>query len=496
MLFASIEYLLFLPIVFLIFWVLPKKVRWIVLLTASCFFYMFYNWKLIFIFLITIVVSYLGAYLLDRFSGRNKLKNFIFVITIIAVVAPLIVFKFVPFFFDLYQTIANSITGAKTKGIITMVIPLGISFYTFQTISYITDVYREITPWEKHFGYHALFLLYFPQILQGPIERANDLIPQLKATETRSIKEIDIPKAFRVMIIGFFKKVAIADLFGILVNKVFNNVADSNGLMVLVSVFCYMVQIYGDFSGYSDIAIGSSELFGIKIKDNFNLPYESKSIREYWTRWHITLGTWFKDYIFAPLAHARVNPYICTMIVFLISGLWHGAEYTFIIWGALHGIFQVIGMLTQKKRNKLWKKINIDPKGKLVNILRIIGTFLLVAFANIFFRANNVSDAFFAIGKMFTNWNVTGGVFRVSYSEFGLSTFPIIYGLLVILALKPIEALKKIANPNQPNTILNKIFKNPIVRYASYVVMTTCVVCAWIHLKATNVTSDFIYFNF
>ena len=496
MLFASIEYLLFLPATFLLFWICPKKARWVVLLAASCFFYMFYNWKLIFIFLITIVTSYVGSYLIDKYSQRTKLKNTIYIITLILVIAPLIVFKFVPFFYDVYQSIINSINGVKTKGILSMVVPLGISFYTFQTISYVTDVYREVTPWEKHFGYYSLFLLYFPQILQGPIERANDLIPQLKETETRKIKDINIPESFRIMLIGFFKKVAIADLFGIIVSKTFNNVADANGLMILVSVLCYMVQIYGDFSGYSDIAIGSSELFGIKIQDNFNLPYESKSIREYWSRWHITLGTWFRDYIFSPLAHMRVNPYVCTMIVFLICGIWHGAAYTFLIWGVMHGVFQVIGLLTIKKRNKLWKKCGVNPKGKLVGTLRIICTFLLVAFANIFFRANSVSDAGLAIAKLFTDWNVVGGVFPITYAEFGLSVFAIVYGVIVIFTLKPVESLKRIGYPNQPNTILNKVFSESWVRYASYLIMTACVICAWVHLHATNVESAFIYFQF
>ena len=496
MLFASIEYLLFLPATFLLYWVCPKKVRWVVLLAASCFFYMFFNWKLIFFFLFTIVISYVGAFLIEKYSKRNKLKNFIFATTLILVVAPLIVFKYVPFFYDVYQSIANSITGVKTKGIISIVVPLGISFYTFQTIAYVTDVYREVTPWEKHFGYYALFLLYFPQILQGPIERANDLIPQLKNSENASIKDVNYPEAFRIMLIGFFKKAAIADLFGIIVDKSFNNVADANGLMIIVSVFCYMVQLYADFSGYSDIAIGSSELFGIKIQDNFDLPYESKSIREYWNRWHITLGTWFRDYIFSPLAHAGVNAYICTIIVFLISGLWHGADLTFIIWGLLFGVFQVIGMSTIKKRNKFWKKHNINPKGTLVNSLRIVGTFLLVTFIQIFFRANDINDAFLALSKIFTGWDVVGGVFPVSYETFGLSVFAIIYGVLVVFTLKPIENLKKIGYPNQPDNRLSRIFNNEIVRYASYVVMAVCVICAWVHLHSTNIESSFIYFQF
>ena len=494
--FASVEYLLFLPITFILFWICPKKARWIVLLAASCFFYMFYNWKLIFIFLITIVISYVGSFLIEKFSERNKLKNVIYIITLLGIIAPLIVFKFVPFFYDVYETIVNSIMGIKEKGILSVVVPLGISFYTFQSIAYVTDVYREITPWERHFGYFALFLLFFPQVIQGPIERANDLIPQLKEISNRKLKDVNIPQAFRLMLIGFFKKIAIADLFGIIVNKTFNDMNNANGLMVVVAVLCYMVQIYGDFSGYSDIAMGSSELFGIKVQDNFNLPYESQSIREYWSRWHITLGTWFRDYIFSPLAHARVNPYICTMIVFLISGIWHGADYTFLIWGALHGLFQVIGMLTQKKRNKLWKKWKVNPKGNLVGTLRIIGTFCLVMFANIFFRANTIQDAFLALSKIFTNWNVEGGIFKYSYSAFGLSVFAIIYGALIIFTLKPAEILKKIGYSGEPDSKLRRFFSHPTLRYASYCLMLVFVICAWVHLKSSNVESSFIYFQF
>lgn len=496
MLFSSIEYLLFLPATFLLYWVSPKQIRWVVLLAASCFFYMFYNWKLIFIFLITIIVSYVGSYLIEKYSQKTKLKNTIFIVTLVLVIAPLIVCKYVPFFFDVYQSIANSFRDVKQHGILSIVVPIGISFYTFQTIAYVTDVYREVTPWEKHFGYYALFLLYFPQILQGPIERANDLIPQLKESETKSIKDINFPEAFRIMLIGFFKKIAIADLFGIIVNKTFNDVSSANSLMVLASIFCFMIQLYGDFSGYSDIAIGSSELFGIKIQDNFNLPYESKSIREYWSRWHITLGTWFRDYVFSPLARLNVNPYLCVLIVFLISGIWHGAAYTFIIWGVLQGVGQVIGMLTLKKRNKLWKKWGINPKGKLVSSLRIVATFLMISFINIFFRANSVNDAFLLISKIFTNWDVAGGVFPATYEAFGLSVFAIIYGSIVIFTLKPIESLKKIGYPNQSESKLNRFFSNSAVRYASYLVMIFCVVCAWVHLKSSNVESVFIYFQF
>ncbi|MDE6441124.1 MAG: MBOAT family protein, partial [Clostridia bacterium] len=229
----------------------------------------------------------------------------------------------------------------EPAGYFSLILPVGISFYTFQTLSYVIDIYKTKIRAERHFGYYALFVCFFPQLVAGPIERPQDLIPQLK--QEKSIKALDYSGAFRIMLIGFFKKIAVADMIGIVVNATFNNVSSANGLMVLISSVLFSFQIMCDFSGYSDIAVGCAKLFGIDLTENFKSPYSSKSIKEFWGRWHISLSHWLRDYIYFPLGGSRVKKWrwcLNILIVFFISGLWHGANYNFVIWGVMHGVFQ------------------------------------------------------------------------------------------------------------------------------------------------------------
>ena len=295
------------------------------------------------------------------------------------------------------------------------------------------------------------------------------------------------------MLIGFFKKIAIADVIGIYVNVVYQDLASANGFAVLIASLLFAVQIFCDFSGYSDIAVGCAKLFGIDLTENFKNPYGSKSIKEFWNRWHISLSKWLRDYIYFPLGGSRVNKFrwiMNIMIVFFISGLWHGANYTFIVWGLLHGVFQIIGVLTLNARNKVWNKLKVNPDGKLVSALRIITTFLLVDFCWIFFRANNIGDASLAITKIFTNWELNIEYFNNTINLFGFDWKNVLYIVVCILSLSLIEKLKYIKlNPS-------KIFSNECVRYASYFIMSLFVVCSWIYLQASEVGSSFIYFQF
>lgn len=295
-------------------------------------------------------------------------------------------------------------------------LPVGISFYTFQTASYVVDVYKGKIKSEKHFGYYALYVTFFPQLVARPIERVEDLLPQLK--EEKKLKDIDFVSSFRIMLVGFFKKIAIADVIGIYVNFVYNDISNASGLSVLIASVLFAVQIFCDFSGYSDIAVGCAKLFGINMTENFKNPYGAKSVKDFWNRWHLSLSQWLRDYIYFPLGGSRVKKFrwvINVLIVFFVSGIWHGANYTYIIWGLLHGIFQVIGVLTLNKRNRIWNKIGIDHNGKLVSILRIIGTFLIIDFCWIFFRANSVGDSFIAINKIFTDCSFNIKYFKDSF---------------------------------------------------------------------------------
>ncbi len=491
MLFNSIEFLIFLPITFCLYWIFPKKIKWLVLLIASYVFYMWWNWKLVFLILFTTIISYLCGLLVDRCKNRIGIKRFILIISLLLCFGVLIFFKYFPFLANVYSDIIKAFGGSGIHGYFDIMLPVGISFYTFQTASYVIDCYKGKIQSEKHFGYFALFVTFFPQLVAGPIERPEDLIPQLKSE--KSIKIIDYSSAFRIMLIGFFKKIAVADVIGIYVNSVYQNVSEANGLMVLIASFLFAIQIFCDFSGYSDIAVGCAKLFGVNLTENFNNPYSSKSIKEFWNRWHISLSKWLRDYIYFPLGGSRVNRFrwmINIMIVFFISGLWHGANYTFIVWGLLHGAFQIVGSLTLKYRDKAWQKIKINPNGKFVSCLRIIGTFIIVDFCWIFFRANNINDAAIAITKIFTDWNFSFEFIKNSVKALGITKIAIPYILICFAGLLVVEKLKYI------NVKPTKILDNSIVRYASYFVLTLFIMGAWIYLQASEVGSSFIYFQF
>lgn len=491
MLFNSLEFLIFLPIVFILFWIFPKKYKWIVLLAASYVFYMWWNWKLVFLILFTTVISYSCGLLFKKLDNRIAIKRTILITGLVLCFGVLLFFKYFPFLADVYFDIVAIFNGKTIHGYFDIMLPVGISFYTFQTASYVIDTYKgKISP-EKHFGYYALFVTFFPQLVAGPIERPEDLIPQLKAE--KHIKDIDYSSALRIMLIGFFKKIAVADMIGIAVNNVYSDISAANGFAVTMASLLFAVQIFCDFSGYTDIAIGCAKLFGVNLTENFKHPYSATSIKDFWNRWHITLSKWLRDYIYFPLGGNRCSKIkwiFNVMVVFFISGLWHGANYTFIVWGLMHGVMQVIGVLTLKYRNMFWNKIKVNPEGKLVFALRVIGTFLLVDFCWIFFRANSIGDAGLAVAKIFTDWQFNLEYFQSGVETLGFSWQYVVYVIPCIAVLPFLEKLKYI------HVDTSKIFAHFSVRYVSYFILTMCVVCAWIFLQQSNIGSSFIYFQF
>lgn len=491
MLFNSLEFLIFLPIVFVLFWIFPKKYKWVILLIASYFFYMSWNWKLVFLILFTTIISYLCGILVERYNEQKVLKKAIVIVSSVLCLGVLFFFKYFNFFFEIINDIRTAITGTGFTGYFAIMLPVGISFYTFQTLSYVIDVYRGTVKAEKHFGYYTLFVSFFPQLVAGPIERPQDLLPQLK--EHKCFKSIDYSGAFRYILIGAFKKIAIADMIGIIVNATYTNVDNANGLMVLISTVLFSFQILCDFSGYSDIAVGTAKLFGINLTENFKSPYKAKSIKEFWNRWHISLSKWLRDYIYFPLGGSRVSKVrwcINIMVVFLISGLWHGASYNFIIWGAMHGAFQIIGSFTLSLRNKFWLKIKMNPEGRFVSSLRILGTFLLVSFSWIFFRANTIQDSFTAISKLFSDWHFNLDYFKTTWKNLELGWPIFIYSVLGIALMLTLERLKEV------DSVSSYVYKYKSLRFACYLVLGWCVVYSWIFLQATDVGSSFIYFQF
>lgn len=485
--FNSIYFLLCLPIVLLLYWILPHRFRWIMLLAVSYAFYMSWNAWLIFLILFTTIISYSSGLLMNKFNSK-KVKIPCLVITLIGCLGVLFFFKYFNFTVNLVIDIINLGAADIPKFTFSLILPVGISFYTFQTLSYVIDVYRGKITVERHFGYYALFVTYFPQLVAGPIERPENLIPQLRAK--RKFNSEDLCVGLRITLIGYIKKIVIADGVAIYVNAVYNNVATATGLTVLLATVLFAIQIYCDFSGYTDIAIGVARMMGIKLCDNFKQPYLAISIKDFWRRWHISLTSWFTDYVYIPLGGNRCKFWrwgINVMIVFLLSGLWHGASLTFIVWGGIHGVYQIIGKL----KNTLLIKFSNKSKIKLPNntftvfINRII-TFTLVCFAWIFFRANSLTDCGILITKLFTDW--TGSIEAVK--SIGLNGMSIIIIMLMCSILAFSQYVTKF---DSSNCMLNS---SSMVRGMAYVYMVIAVIIAWGMLISGGGESSFIYFQF
>lgn len=492
MVFNSVEFLIFYPIVLLLYFSLPKKAKWIMLLGASYFFYL--SWKgdhtfldtvkLLMLIVFTTIVSYVSGIIISRTESKSTKK--------ICLTVTLLVCFGILFFYKYFNFLSASVTsamrffGADTRDYsLDLILPVGISFYTFQTLSYVIDVYRGTTTVEKNLGYYALYVSFFPQLVAGPIERPENLLPQLKTPHKLTWE--NARGGLHKILIGFFKKVVVADLFASYVVNVYNDVENANGLMVLIATVLFAFQIYCDFSGYTDIAIGCAEVMGIRLMQNFDRPYYAKTIKEFWARWHISLSAWFKDYLYIPLGGNRCSKFrncLNIMIVFLVSGLWHGAAWTYVIWGALHGLYQVIGKFTYKPRNRIWEKIGVSPDGKFVSALRRFNTFILVCFAWIFFRANSTSDVWIIIRKLFTSWTFSIGFLTDSINAMGLDLTGILTCILSLALLSVIDRRKlELRNNTAPVNI----------RFG-YVVWA--VALAWVLLLAGDGASSFIYFQF
>jgi D-alanyl-lipoteichoic acid acyltransferase DltB (MBOAT superfamily) len=401
MLFNSVEFLIFFPVVVVIYFATPHKYRWVLLLIASYYFYM--SWKAE--YLILIIISTLVDYFLAIQIGKtyNKLnRKILLVLSLTSNLGLLFAFKYFNFLNDSIRHIFNLFSLSYQVPGFDLLLPVGISFYTFQTLSYTIDVYRGKKEPEKHLGIFAVYVSFFPQLVAGPIERATNLIPQFH-------KKLDfdyerVTDGLKLMAWGFFKKLVIADRLAIMVNTVYNNPTQYEGIHFIVTTIFFAFQIYCDFSGYSDIAIGGAKVMGYKLMNNFDRPYSSKSIFEFWKRWHISLSTWFRDYLYIALGGNRVIKwrwYYNLFIVFLISGLWHGASWTFVIWGALNGFYLVFAIFTKEIRIKFVRLISLDRFPKLYKYIQLSITFTLICFAWIFFRANNISDAFYIISHLF-----------------------------------------------------------------------------------------------
>lgn len=405
MFFNSIHFLFFLPIVLFLYFITPYRYRWFLLLVASYYFYMV--WKPIYALLIVLstLIDYYCSIKMGNLPTQKERKPYV-VISIVANLLILVTFKYFNFFNEAAYDLAEMLNMHYAVPMFNVLLPMGISFYTFQTMSYSIDVYRGTIKPEAHLGKFALFVTYFPQLVAGPIERAKDLLPQFhfeyNYNHDRTISGL------RLILWGLFKKIVIADQLSSMVGHVYNNPNEANGFSIFFASILFAQQVYCDFSAYSDIAQGSARIMGINLMDNFKFPLYSKSIDTLWKRWHISLVRWFTDYLYIPLGGSKkgtYRKYLNLLIIFFISGLWHGSNWTFIIWGVLNGLFVVYSRVSAPYREKMIYLIGLNKIPSVRSFLQIFGTIIMFSSTFIFFLSKNIKDALITVKNLFTGWD-------------------------------------------------------------------------------------------
>ncbi|MCQ2302750.1 MAG: MBOAT family protein [Bacteroidales bacterium] len=404
MVFNSIEFAIFLPVVVLLFYLLPQRARWFMLLTASCVFYMWFVPKYILILLVTIVIDYLAGILMERNSERPKRKKTFMIISIVSTLTVLFVFKYLGFVTENLTRLC-ALFGVETDLAVNIILPIGLSFHTFQSMSYVIEVYRGNQKAEHHFGYYSLYVMFFPQLVTGPIERPGNLLRQLH--EEKHFDYDNISKGMRLILFGLFIKMVVADNLGLTVERIYDEPSTYNSWSVMLGAVFYSFQIYCDFFGYSTIALGSAKLMGYDISDNFRSPYLSRSIAEFWHRWHISLSTWFRDYVYIPLGGSRVKFSrwaFNILVVFVLSGIWHGAAWTFLFWGFAHGLLHIVEKVLKKNAKTL------EPQTKVgrwsIDLLNVAKTFILVTLFWVMFRSSDFAQMKEMFVAMFSNFDV------------------------------------------------------------------------------------------
>ncbi len=478
MLFNSLEFLLFLPIVFLLYWCVFRKLKIqnLFIVIVSYVFYGWWDYRFLFLIFVTTLCSYVSGILIENFENNKKKQKIICTINIILNLLILGIFKYYNFFAENFSLLFQSLGYTPGWVTLNLILPVGISFYTFQALSYTIDIYRKKLSVTHDIVAFFAFISFFPQLVAGPIERATNLLPQFM--KPRTFNYYFAVDGMRQILWGFFKKMVVADNCAIVVDNIFEHYHELNGSTLLIGAVLFTFQIYGDFSGYSDIAIGTARLFGISLMRNFDMPYFSRDIAEFWRRWHISLSTWFRDYIYIPLGGSRcskVKSFRNTMIVFVASGFWHGANWTFIVWGIYHALLFLPLLLLKKNR----RYTDMIAKDKLFptmhELIPLVCTFFLVVIGWIIFRAASISEALFYIQSMFSQ-----SLFKIP-EIWGFKPFIFIFFLILV------EWLQR----SKEHTLqLTGVIKTPYVRWGVYYVLV-CVI-----LLFAGEQAKFIYFQF
>ena len=486
MLFNSIDFILFFLVVTPLYFLLPFKFRWLMLLLASCYFYMAFVPIYILILGATIVIDYFAGIWIERSEGRKR--KLLLVLSLISNIGVLAVFKYYNFLNENFSLLTQSLGFQNPIPYLSILLPIGLSFHTFQAMSYTIEVYRGNQKAEQHFGIYSLYVMFYPQLVAGPIERPQNILHQLK--EEHKFNYTNATQGLKLMAWGMFKKVVIADRLATMVNEVYDHSELYTGIPLIIATVFFAFQIYCDFSGYSDIAIGAARVMGINLMLNFNRPYSSLSISEFWGKWHISLSTWFRDYLYIPLGGNRVaipRWYFNLFCVFLLSGLWHGASWNYIIWGALHGFYLVFALLTQKYRDSITKAVGLQQNALLYTLVQRITTFSLVAFAWIFFRAKNFASASYIVGHLFDFAPNFSNYDTVKLVYLGKDSGTFITALVFIVLLQWIE--KKQAEPANVNLFSNRSLP---LRWTFYLLLMLSI-CLF---GVFHTNAEFIYFQF
>lgn len=487
MLFNSPEFLLFFPIVTILYFLLSHKFRWGLLLFASCLFYMAFIPVYILMLAITIVIDYSAGIWIEASQGKRK-KLFL-TLSILSTCSVLFVFKYFNFFSESFVSIAKFFHWSYPVEMINIILPIGLSFHTFQGLSYVIEVYRGHQKAERHFGIYSLYVMFYPQLVAGPIERPQNLLHQFR--EEHYFEYQRVTDGLKLMAWGMFKKVVIADRLAILVNQVYGNPVKYDGLALIIATVFFSFQIYCDFSGYSDIAIGAAQVMGFKLMDNFKRPYFSKSISEFWKRWHISLSTWFNDYLYISLGGNKVPKWrwhFNLFVTFVISGLWHGANWTYIIWGALNGFFLVFALWTKDLREKIAKVLGLSSHPKVRKYWQVAATFSLICFAWIFFRARNLPEIWYILTHLFSGMEQ---VFSMNYLKetiggLGLSKLQFLIAISSIIFMEFVHVVQR------HYKIRHMLSEKPVwFRWSMYYAIVFGIIFLGVFGK-----NNFIYFQF
>lgn len=447
MVFNSFEFLVFFPIVVGLYFIMPKKARKYWLLVSSYYFYMSWSSTYAILILASTVITYLSGILLNKADTDSK-KKLIVAISFISNLSILVFFKYFDFLLGNLNAVLGFFKVSDISNPFSFVLPVGISFYTFQALSYTVDCYRGDIEVEKNFVNYALFVSFFPQLVAGPIERSKNLLSQISELPHKKLFSYDkVVSGFSLMCFGMYMKMVIADNLAIFVDGVWGNLHYAGTVATVLASIAFSLQIYCDFGGYSAIAIGAARVMGFSLCENFNTPYFATSIADFWRRWHISLSTWFRDYLYIPLGGSRcskLKKYRNLLVTMLVSGLWHGANWTYVIWGGIHGIYQIVGDASKNIREKLGNALGLRKTDYSYKLAKIVGTFMLTTFAWIFFKAKTLSKAVQFIKCMLTKpdpWSLFDG----SLYSFGIDNkvFLVLLSAIAVLALADLVRYRK-----------------------------------------------------